>query len=163
MAQFQVPQFIDTEDKIIGPFSMKQFAALAIAGAVVGLLFFILTFWLWIIVTVFVMAIAFSFALVKINGRGLGPLTLSALNYYSHPQSYVFKLHGKTRGAPLKVQPGGLKSIFQKLATSETAVPKRELALPPLSLKNPPKVDEHYELIRRVSADKEAARRVDYR
>jgi len=159
MAQFQVPQFIDTEDKIIGPFGIKQFIFLAIAGAVVGVLYFLLSFWLWAIVSSIIAAGAFSLALIKINGRGLGPLALSAFRYYWSPQYYIFKSHGKTRGAPVTVKPGGLKDIVEKLATSKTIIPKREMGLPPPSKK----LDERYEIIRRTSGEKEMARRVDYR
>ena len=163
MAQFQVPQFIDTEDKIIGPFSIKQFIFLAIAGAISGLLFFILSFWLWAVIASLIMAIAFSFALIKINGRGLAALTLSAFNYYWSPQYYAFKPHGKSSGPAVKVKPGGLKNIGEQLATTKTSIPSREKTFVIASETDQKKIDERYELIRKTSGDKEMARRVDYR
>ena len=38
--QFQVPQFIDVENKIIGPLSLRQFLYLAGAGLISFMLFF---------------------------------------------------------------------------------------------------------------------------
>ena len=48
--QFQVPQFIETEDKIVGPLTLKQFGYIGGAATVVGLLFLVLNFFLWLLI-----------------------------------------------------------------------------------------------------------------
>jgi len=39
--QYQVPQFIEVEDRIIGPLTLKQFLYLAFAGAILFVLWFL--------------------------------------------------------------------------------------------------------------------------
>ena len=47
--QFQVPQFIETEDKIVGPLTLRQFLYIGAAGLLSFLLFFVLKIWFWFI------------------------------------------------------------------------------------------------------------------
>ena len=49
--QFQVPQFIETEDKIVGPFTLRQFIYVAGAGLGSVILYFSVATWLWLILT----------------------------------------------------------------------------------------------------------------
>jgi len=44
--QFNVPQFIETEDKLIGPFTLKQFLYLAAGGALLVFAWYFLRLWL---------------------------------------------------------------------------------------------------------------------
>jgi hypothetical protein len=92
--QFQVPQFIDVEDKIIGPFTIKQF--LYTAGGV-GLLYLAGSFipyvgWIiGLVLLVFGLALAFY----KYNGRPF-VLTLEAAWYYvTSSRFYVWKRREK--------------------------------------------------------------------
>jgi hypothetical protein len=56
--QFQVPQFIETEDKIIGPLTLKQFFYVAAAALVSFSLFFVLATWLWLLITIILGGVA---------------------------------------------------------------------------------------------------------
>ena len=66
--QFRVPQFIDIEDKVVGPLTLKQFGYIIGAG---GLSFIIWTFvsirFIAIILIVLVSTLFLSLAFVKIN------------------------------------------------------------------------------------------------
>jgi hypothetical protein len=44
--QFKVPQFIDVEDKLFGPFSFKQFAYMAGGAGLIFILYKLLPFWI---------------------------------------------------------------------------------------------------------------------
>ena len=66
--QFQVPQFIDIEDKIFGPLTAKQFFYLAGGGALIFIMYVFLQFWLVILLGVPVAALSLSLAFLKING-----------------------------------------------------------------------------------------------
>jgi hypothetical protein len=90
--QFRVPQFIDMEDKIIGPLTLKQF------GYVLGAAGF--TFIIWTFVPIRIIAIILilpiaglflSLAFVKINNRSFGELLESAFTYYTSSKIYTWK------------------------------------------------------------------------
>lgn len=69
MQQFVVPQFIDVEDKIFGPITIRQFLIL-LAGGITGFLSFrFLDFWLFLIVVVLDAGLTLIFAFVKVNGQ----------------------------------------------------------------------------------------------
>ena len=89
--QFQVPQFIDTEDKIVGPFSLKQFAYVGVAGILSAILYFFGQLWLWVIGSIFIFGIALAFAFVRVGGRSFANLVVSAFNFYWKPQTYIWK------------------------------------------------------------------------
>lgn len=88
--QFQVPQFIETEDHIVGPLSLRQFFYVAGAVGISFVLYFIVASWLWFILSVIVVGLAVAISFVKINGRPLIRVLASAFNYYWKPQRYVW-------------------------------------------------------------------------
>lgn len=68
MQQFVVPQFIDVEDKIIGPLTVRQFIIMMVGGFFLFLEFRLADFGLFILeglVTLFLVAL---FAFFKVNG-----------------------------------------------------------------------------------------------
>lgn len=69
MQQFVVPQFIDAEDKIIGPITTRQFLILLFASGIVFLAFRFGDLALFLLVLVVVGGIAVAFAFIKINGQ----------------------------------------------------------------------------------------------
>jgi hypothetical protein len=71
---FTVPQFIDREPKLMGPFTFKQFLYLAVPGAIAFVLRFIIgknNFPLFIIITVILFGIGLALGFVKIKGYTL--------------------------------------------------------------------------------------------
>lgn len=91
MAQYQVPQFIETESKIVGPLTIKQFIYIAVAGLISFFLFFVLKFFIWVILTIIVGIIAGAFAFLKYNGRPLPVIMKSAFLYYWNPRLYLWQ------------------------------------------------------------------------
>ena len=88
--QFPVPQFIETEDKIIGPLTIRQFLYLAVAGLFVFLSFFFLQTWLWLAVTTVFGSIALALAFVQVNGRPMLFFVINAFTYTWEPHSYTY-------------------------------------------------------------------------
>ncbi|MFA5132268.1 MAG: PrgI family protein [Candidatus Paceibacterota bacterium] len=90
--QFRVPQFIDTEDKVVGPLTLKQFGYLLGAG---GFSFLIWTFVsikiIAIILIVPVAGLFLALAFVKINNRSFGEILESAFAYYTGAKIYTWK------------------------------------------------------------------------
>lgn len=90
--QFRVPQFIDMEDKVVGPLTLRQFGYVIGAG---GFSFVIWTFLpiriLAIILIIAVSALFLSLAFVKINNRPFGDILESAFAYYTGTKIYTWK------------------------------------------------------------------------
>lgn len=90
--QFRVPQFIDLEDKVVGPLTLKQFGYILGAG---GFSFIIWTFIsvrlialpLILVVSGLFLALAF----LKINNRPFGDILESAFAYYTGSKIYTWK------------------------------------------------------------------------
>lgn len=99
--RYQVPQFIDVEDKIIGPFTLKQF--LIYLGAVLGLIpvYLLSDLSLFITVAIPILGIAVMFAHLKINGKTLFATLLNAAGFYSGGQLSIWRREGQTK--PLKI------------------------------------------------------------
>ena len=90
--QFRVPQFIDIEDKVIGPFTFKQFGYMVGAG---GFSFLIWTFVpiriLAILLIIPVAGLFLALAFVKINNRPFGDILESAFGYFTGIKIYTWK------------------------------------------------------------------------
>ena len=69
MQQFQVPQFIDVEDKLFGPFTIKQFVYVAGGGGMVYLFFQLLPRIPAFVISAPVAGLALALAFKKINGQ----------------------------------------------------------------------------------------------
>ena len=131
--QFQVPQFIDIEDKIIGPLTLKQFFYIAGAGAILFVSFFMLRTWLWIAISLPIVGLAIVLAFVRYNGRSMIVMLGAMLKYTWRPKLYLW-----TRGEEKKALPkieiraigvqskNPLKKLLLRLNTSRQAVPGRE-------------------------------------
>ena len=89
--KFQVPQFIETETKLIGPFTLKQFLWFASGGAILLLLAMILPIYVFFILAIPIGGLFFSLAFVKINEAPLVDYFMYAINYFLSPKQYVFK------------------------------------------------------------------------
>lgn len=99
--RFQVPQFIEVEDKIFGPLTLKQFVYLA-GGA--GLSFVIYRIIGSLIISFIPAAIilAFSFALAfyKINNKPFIYTLEAAFKYYTASKLYIWKKQPRTAVTP---------------------------------------------------------------
>jgi len=98
--RFQVPQFIDVEDKIFGPLTLKQFIYLA-GGA--GLCFIIysrfeglIPFFILVIIMAPVMLFSLLLAFYRINNKPFIFVLESAVKYYMSPKLYLWKKSDRT-------------------------------------------------------------------
>lgn len=90
--QFSVPQFVDVEDKIIGPLTLKQFLVVLVgAGAVFGINKLVVNLFFTILISIPVVGATLAIAFGKFNGRSIGTLILSAFSFGSETRSYIFK------------------------------------------------------------------------
>lgn len=91
MKQYQVPQFINIEDRVVGPLTIKQFLYL-LAGAASGFIFyFTFQFLFFVIIMIPVTVISLSFAFLTVNGQSFPKIVFSALNFYMKPRLFVWQ------------------------------------------------------------------------
>lgn len=89
--RFQVPQFIETETKLVGPFTLKQFLWLASGGGLTYILYAILNQYIFFVLAIPIGGFFIALAFVKINEIPLISYVLYALSYFSGPKKFVFK------------------------------------------------------------------------
>ena len=93
--QYQVPQFIDIEDRIIGPLTLKQF--MLSLGAALLLLTLWYFFKLWCVIAIGLPLAGFLILIifVKINGRPFFDYVISFFSYITRPRIYVWRRKDK--------------------------------------------------------------------
>lgn len=89
--QFSVPQFIEIEDRIIGPLTLKQFFYLAGGAAIIGFCWYFFKLWVFVLVALPVSLLAVALAFVKINGRPFIYFLGAMFGYFVKPRVYVWK------------------------------------------------------------------------
>ena len=89
--RFEVPQFIEIEDKIIGPLTWKQFVYVGGGVGILVLLYMFLPFFFFIIFGIPFGALAFFLAFHKINNRPFSIFLESAFNYITKHKLYLWR------------------------------------------------------------------------
>jgi hypothetical protein len=94
--RFQVPQFIEVEDKVFGPLTIKQFIFLA-GGAGISFLVYVIigNFILSIIPIILIMGLSGTLAFYKVNKRPFILIMESAFRYFFGPKLYIWKKEEK--------------------------------------------------------------------
>ena len=104
--QFKVPQFLDIEDKIFGPFTFREFAYLA-GGA--GMCFFFYK-WLGLLggaIPILIMAgIVLALTFYRPNNKPLVNMLESGFKYFTQNKLYIWKKK-TSPPAPLLTGEGG--------------------------------------------------------
>jgi hypothetical protein len=88
--QFQTPQFIDVEDKIIGPLSFRQFLYVAGGAGISYTLYTLLPFFVAILLIIPLVALALALAFLKINNRPFITMLEAAFNYTLKKKLYIW-------------------------------------------------------------------------
>lgn len=93
--QFQVPQFIDVEDKIFGPFTFKQFIYLIGGAGASFVLYKLLPIYVSIFLIIPVAGLALALTFYRVNNRPFILILESAFNYYIQSKLYIWKQNKK--------------------------------------------------------------------
>ena len=86
-----VPQFIDIEDRIVGPLTAKQLGWLALGGVALLVLWSILSLGAFIVSAVFVAIIFGGLAFYRPYNQPLLSFVLSSVGFVFKPKMYVWK------------------------------------------------------------------------
>lgn len=91
MEQIIVPQFLDAEDKIFGPITVRQFIELMIAGMLCFVFYKIFDFTLFVVASLVVFFIALIIAFAKINGQNFHDFALNFIQTLKSPKLKVWR------------------------------------------------------------------------
>lgn len=89
--RYQLPQFIETEVKLIGPFTLRQFLWLGGGGALLFVLFMTMPFSLFIILAIPIGGVSAALAFAKVEGMPLINYIAAILAYTLNPKKYLFQ------------------------------------------------------------------------
>ncbi|HCC22923.1 TPA: hypothetical protein DF272_01955 [Candidatus Falkowbacteria bacterium] len=89
-SQFVVPQFIDVEDKILGPVTIRQFTIMMIALVVGAIEYKLLNFAVFVPIAIITVGSAAIVAFARVNGRPIHFFLLSFLQTLRRPPQRVW-------------------------------------------------------------------------
>lgn len=89
--QFKVPQFIDIEDKLFGPFTFRQFVYLVGGGGMVFVIYKVLPLWIGIFLIIPIAALAGLLTFYKINNKPFSYYLQAGINYAISSKLYIWK------------------------------------------------------------------------
>jgi len=89
--QYQVPQFIEVEDKIFGPLTAMQFIYVAGGVGFLVMLWLLLPWWLAILLGAPVTLLGLGLAFYKVNDRPLIAILEAGFNYLRQTRLYIWE------------------------------------------------------------------------
>jgi hypothetical protein len=119
--QFQVPQFIEIEDKIFGPLTLKQFLYLAGGtGACVALFIYIPYKILSVIMIIPIAGFTLALAFYKVNNKPFIDMVQSAFYYFLGDKLYLWRKEEKKPISQFSDQVEQAKSLISVPKMSES-------------------------------------------
>ena len=119
--RFQVPQFIEVEDKIFGPFTFKQFIYIAGGIGACVLLFTFLPKFLAVLLSTPIAALTGALAFYKFNGKPFINLVEAFFKYSITNKLYIWKKEEKKLEPSTKnLEPSSIQQVYvPKLSESK--------------------------------------------
>lgn len=123
MLQFTVPQFIDVEDKIFGPITVRQFIIMLVTALLIAVCYRIFDFTLFIVLGLLLFTIGTTFAFVKINGAAFHFFLLNLIQTIKKPglrvwykdDTLIAGLEFDTLPAPAPIAPSERQHSLSRL------------------------------------------------
>ncbi len=115
--RYQVPQFIEVEDKIFGPFTFKQFIYLAGGAGVCFIAYKMLPFFVGLFVMLPAAGLSAALAFYKPNNRPFISTIEAAFNFALTSKLYIWKKEDK------KIVPKTPEDMV-KAATASVGIPR---------------------------------------
>jgi len=135
--EYQVPQFIEVEDRIFGPFTLKQFIYLAGGiGLSIVIILYVKPLVLAIVLVAPVAALSGALAFYRVNNKPFIDVLEAGFNYYIKGRLYLWKKDtspvAAPVAAPIEVAPR------QKLGLSQSKLHDLALSLDIQGEEQPP-------------------------
>lgn len=93
--QFKVPQFLDIEDKIFGPFTFTQFVYLAGGGGLCYIIYKFMGLLMGSIPILLVASFALALTFYRPNNKPFLHLVQSMISFYTQNRLYIWKQKNK--------------------------------------------------------------------
>ncbi|HEY4508694.1 MAG TPA: PrgI family protein [Candidatus Paceibacterota bacterium] len=93
--RYQVPQFIEIEDKVIGPLTIKQFIYLVGGAGMSFIMYSYLPIYISLILIVVIIPLSLALAFYKINNKPFIDFLESAFLFYTKKNLYIWKKEPK--------------------------------------------------------------------
>lgn len=93
--QFQVPQFIEVEDKIFGPFTVRQFIYITGSVGIIFVLNSFLPFILAVLIGGPIIALGIALAFYKVNNQPFINMVEASFKYIIGKRLYIWKKEQK--------------------------------------------------------------------
>lgn len=160
---FQTPQFIEQEAKIIGPLTLKQFLYVAAAAGLSFIAYYIFNLFLWFMISAILAGLAIALAFVKINGQDLPKILLSAFAYLWQPRIYTWQRITKETSLEISEieklrEVRRSMSIQEKLKSAALDITTGKI----FSGGRPKKPGPRYQAVTYVTGERKIAKRIDY-
>jgi len=91
--EYHVPQFIEVEDKIVGPLTLRQFIYIAGAGGFCVIFFVYLPIAAAFLLSAPMAGLAAALAFYKVNGKSFIEILEAGFNYYTGAKLFLWKHH----------------------------------------------------------------------
>jgi len=118
--QFKVPQFLDIEDKIFGPFTFKQFVYLAGGGGICFVLYKALGLLFGIIPILLIAGLSLALTFYRPNNKPLINMIEAGVKYFMQNKLYIWKKRKVKAPFPLGRAGDGLVTGEGKLLNQES-------------------------------------------
>jgi hypothetical protein len=116
--RYTVPQFIEYEAKVVGPFTFGQFILIGMSAAVCFILYFMLPLTVFLFACAIIMTLAFVFTLLKIGGRSIATTLGNFLKFNIGTKVYVWK----KKEIPIMYTKSELKKELEEKASEDLAL-----------------------------------------
>ncbi len=93
--RFQVPQFIEIEDKVVGPLTIKQFMYLAGGAGMAFVAYKFLPLFISIFVIAAIVGLSLALAFYKVNNKPFIDMLESAFSFYTGGKLYIWRKRDK--------------------------------------------------------------------
>ena len=89
--RYQVPQFIEIEDKVIGPFTVKQFVYIVGGAGMSFIVYNYLNSYVALILIAGIIPLSLALAFYKMNNKPFIDFLESAFMFYTKRNLYIWK------------------------------------------------------------------------
>lgn len=105
MQQFNVPQFIDVEDKVLGPITVRQFVIILVCGLFSAATYKLADFALFLTLTILIFGLGGVIAFLRINGRPFHYFILNIAQTFRKPKLRIWNNQLSKTSKELKGEP----------------------------------------------------------
>ena len=146
--EYQVPQFIEVEDKIVGPLTLRQFIYVAGAVGICVVFFVSLPFIVAFLLSAPIVALATALSFYKINGKPFIEVLEAGFNYYTGAKLFLWK-HGEPTEKEKRASVAADAAAVKEASLPQQGTPKLtrgrlselawslDISTPDVSLKSP--------------------------